>query len=422
MIWYWTGNLVILASIAFLCYKKLNYPFTQPFFYPALILKLLAGIGVGLIYTYYYRNGDTIRFQLLANQLSNLANGNLKDYFLFIIQGGPSHHYSTLLGLAEEPRTLYFVKILSLLNFITGGNYWLNSLYFSLSGFMGAWFIIYSLSGIGQKYFLPAYIPFALFPSIVFWSSGVLKESIAFFCMGLMTFIFLDFYINRKGGIVSVILFLCAGWIYWNVKYYFVVILVICMLSVILTDIISSRINSKQLPFIMAMIFLILAFAGSFLHPNFSLGRIIGILHENHMKILTLSQNRNAVPFIPVYSPSLSLLINLPLALLAGLFMPLPFQGSGFLTIAPGLINLMVLLATMILIFRGIYFPRGRLRFLLYGLILYIITLATLLSYSTPNFGTLERYEVSYLPFYIFIILAGLWPRFRGSVFITEKT
>ncbi len=422
MIWYWTGNFIILSVIAYQCYKRLNYPFTKPFFFPALILKLLAGIGVGLLYIHYYHNGDTIRFQMLSNKLSGLADGNLKEYLLFVFHGGIHHPFSSVLGLNEEPRTLFFIKFLSLLNLITGGNYWLNALYLSFFSFIGAWLIIYSLSSIRQEFFLPAYIPFALFPSMVFWSSGVLKESLSYLCMGIMAFIFLDFYIKNRIGILSIILFLLMGWIYWNLKYYLVILMVVSMVSVLVSDTLSEKFNIKQIPVILGLVFAILIVAGTFLHPNFALNRIVGVLQENHMKIIALSHHKNTVPFIPVPSSAAGIFINLPVALFAGLFMPLPFQGSGLLTLAPGLINLIILLTTLLLTYRGIYFPQGKLKLLLFGSLIYIIILATLLSYSTPNFGTLERYKVSYLPFYIFIILEGIWPWFSGSAKLMEKT
>jgi hypothetical protein len=61
-------------------------------------------------------------------------------------------------------------------------------------------------------------------------------------------------------------------------------------------------------------------------------------------------------------------------------------------------------------------------RLLLTGAILYIFILSVMLSWSTPNFGTLERYKVSYLPVYVLILLAGVWPRLSAKFKLIQKT
>ena len=266
------------------------------------------------------------------------------------------------------------------------------------------------MSEINHQYFIPALISFTLFPSTVFWSSGILKESVAVFCLCILISVFLHYFLYKK--IKPVELFICIFliWVYWNIKYYLCAVLIITIVSVALTDIILNKYQWKKRLLLLCSINVLLFIIGSFIHPNFSLHKIISVLHDNHIKIIAISNQRNLVPFIHLKIPFYSFLINIPVSLFAGLFMPLPFQGNGLIAIAPGIINLFVLFATMALIYKKIILIGGRLRLLVYGLLLYISILAIVLTYSTPNYGTLERYKSGYLPLFIFIILAGLWP------------
>ena len=54
-------DLLILFWIAWWMYSKISGPM-RIIFWPALALKLLAGLAVGWIYFYYYGQGDTITY------------------------------------------------------------------------------------------------------------------------------------------------------------------------------------------------------------------------------------------------------------------------------------------------------------------------------------------------------------------------
>ncbi len=421
MIWYWTGNILVLALIIYFLAGKLNTPETQPFYFPALLLKLLAGLGVGFVYLYYYRQGDTLRFQELSLKLYELAGRDFHRYISFLFHSSPTMIQAYLPELSEEPRTLFFVKVLSLFDLLTNGNYWINSVYFSLLSFTGSWMIVLAVCRISRRLLFAALIPFALLPSMVFWSSGVLKESIAMFCFGMLVFLFIKNYLNRKFNYPDFILFVFIAVLYWLIKYYLVIVLIISMATVLTADVIETRFHRRINFPLFAGLFFLYILAGSFAHPNFSLLDFFKVLHNNHEEIIRISNKNSLIPFIPVKEAFGGFLINIPMALFAGLFMPLPLQGSSLITLGPGIINLLILFTTVMLLFKGVHFPEGNMKRLVYGAILYIFSLAVLLSYAAPNFGTLERYKISYLPLFLLLVLAGIWPWLSGRGKLIEN-
>ena len=234
----------------------------------------------------------------------------------------------------------------------------------------------------------------------------MLKESLAFACFGFIASVFLGYYDRRRISFPRLALLLFSGWIYWEIKYNAMIILVISMITILAAGRFHSKLMGWKSFSLTTGIFLLLSVLGSFIHPNFHLDRVLGVLQENHQFMIRISDSRNLIPFIPDQQPVSGFLLNLPISLFGGLFMPLPFQGKSLIALIPGFLNLIVLLLTLAMFFRKIKFPEGRDRILVHGIILYIITLTVMLAYSSPNFGTLERYKISYLPLFLSVVLS----------------
>jgi hypothetical protein len=337
----------------------------------------------------------------------------LKDpaaFIEFFVKGKLDHFSLELQTLSEEPRTLFFIRFLSLLNVITGGNYWLNSLYLSTLSFSGTWLIIKKLTDLNPQFLYPALISWAFFPTVIFWSSGILKESLAMLCFGVVIVIFLDILFLNKWNIWRVILLAVFIWVFWHLKYFVVALLGAASAAVAVSIIIQNRFKVARGEIICIFSFFILLLCAAMLHPNLHPTRILSVLFENHQQILAISRPGSTVPYFHTGSGYADFFINIPVFLFAGLFMPLPFQVKGLIALLPGVLNLFVLFLTMVLIYKKIKLPSGKSGIIVSGMLLYVLISSVLIAYSTPNFGTLERYKVSYLPVYLFLILAALPP------------
>ena len=109
------------------------------FYYPAVVLKIIAGWLVGLVYLFYYPGGDTRNHFQNAKALSEFAFRSYDNFFSVYINGD----YTNVQGFIydNQPRSAFLCKIIGLVNVLTGNNYWLTSVYFSLFSFSGLWFL-----------------------------------------------------------------------------------------------------------------------------------------------------------------------------------------------------------------------------------------------------------------------------------------
>jgi len=204
---------VILHSllILFLIYKlyqKIGKGPISRFYYPAIFFKISAGIGIGWVYLYYYQLGDTLLYHHAASYLADQALAEPQIYLKAIF----NQEGAIINGNSEfenQPRAFLTVKILSVIHIITYKNYWLSTIYFSLFSFYGFWMLTTKLVIIYPKLTYAAIIAFLFFPSVVFWSSGITKESLS---LGAMTFLVaskrsnLDSFINFTASKLKVLL------------------------------------------------------------------------------------------------------------------------------------------------------------------------------------------------------------------------
>lgn len=164
---------------------------------PVLFLsKILGGLALFFIYTYYYTDRETadiFKFYDSGLQLREAAEKN------------PEHRLSLLTGMNDEINNLYIDKIKNwkrpfsktmlnenrmlirahcMLSYISFKNYHLHNILFCFLSFLGAWWLVKSMSVWLDKKWLYLFCLLLLFPSAILWSSGLLKESVLLFCIG----------------------------------------------------------------------------------------------------------------------------------------------------------------------------------------------------------------------------------------------
>ena len=153
------------------------------------------------------------------------------------------------------------------------------------------------------------------------------------------------------------------------------------------------------------ILFLVVCFGVTLIHPNFYLERFLQVLASNYHEFIQLSSPGNLVHY-DLQPTWWSVIYNSPLAISSGLFRPFIWEASNVLQVIVSIENLFVLTLTLAALFRLPSLKSSSYRLLIFSSIVYILILCLFLALSTPNFGTLARYKVGFQPFLIFILLA----------------
>ncbi len=398
--------------------SQYNDPLLPRLFLAGVTSKPFAGTPLGLVYPYYYPySGDTFRFHQDASLLANWGKNHPVDYLQFVVSGAiPPSPVLNKLSLASEPRALIFAKLVSIIHIFTRNNYWLSGLYFSLFSFLGAWNIAYTLSQLYPARRWTAFISFLFFPSVIFWTSGLLKESLSMGIIGFTGGLMLK-YETRSISLKNVpeagkaLLLLAGLGILWQIKYYYFAILVACLTAALLAEALIRKLRIRPVIHqcllfegILVCLLLLATLSHPSLYPSYFLPSVI----QNHDAHITAHQANTPITY-PDLQPTIpSFLFHSGQALVAGLFRPFIWEAANPLQLVAAIENTLLLVITLVAAIKLFQFklPVPANFILVLATFHFIIMLVVLLALSAPNFGELNRYRTVVLPFFSYLLLS----------------
>jgi hypothetical protein len=202
-----------------------------------------------------------------------------------------------------------------------------------------------------------------------------------------------------------------ALWILWNLKYYYAAVFIPVVVTAFSIHVFIGpkfklqRARSEMIAW--TIMFVVLLFTVSLLHPNFYPQRFLEVVAMNYEAFETISAPNDMIHFHNLKATPTSMLSNAPWALLSGLFRPFIWESGNALQLFLAIENtiLVILLVTALPAIKTVGNSPERL--LILSLIIYIVLLCVFVTLSTPNFGTLARYRVGYLPFFAFLVMCN---------------
>lgn len=394
-------NFLLLALATVVVYKKFRT--ANPWlFWLALSMRMVGAVALGLVYKKYYKVGDTWSFFSDAVQLSQLAKNDLVNYFTFLWNEGAVPEI--LDKLVSSDRSVLLVKFASLFALLSNDNYWIACLYFSMISFAASWFLFFTIQKSFPELSSAAAVAVLFFPSIVFWSSGLVKETIALAALYLITAKLLRYLVSQKLLVWDILFLLIAFYLLWGLKYYWAALYGAVCIATVVTFFLKrkSAIKPIWLHGIWLLIFVFIVALATLTHPNFYVHRLVEVVVDNNQQFVHLSKPGNYIAYVGLDATWWSLCVNAPIALFSGLFRPLVWEANGLMGWFAAIENLflMILFVWWIMVRKKLSWD------VLLPILVYSITLAIFLALSTPNFGTLSRYRIGFLPFFVFALSA----------------
>lgn len=403
--WIIAVHSCIISGIIFLWYHKTRSSRLACWFLPALSLKIACGWLIGGLYLYYYSGGDTWNYFTDGVALAEFA----RTTSFSNIFSGENTDITDELIYANQPRALLMSRIVGVGCLLTLNNYWLISTYFSLLSFGGVWFLVQTFNKFFPRTQYAVGIAWLAYPTFVFWSSGILKETIAVGLISVLAALTVRFYYRSVDQIALFVLsWLLTAVLLWLLKYYYAAVLVPLSLAIILARLIPhSRFSivAKTM-----LLFILLTFAATLLHPNLKVDRILNVIVQNHDTFIHISRADAVISFHHLKPTLTSFLRNSPLAVFSAWYRPLLFDMNTSLAQIAGLENCLLFVLSMVTLWKvkktGI--SEGDERLWIVVILLYSVLLGGLLAISTPNFGTLIRYKAAFSPFLLYLVLCPL--------------
>lgn len=326
------------------------------------------------------------------------------------------------IGYFADAGNFMVIRITALLCFITFGKYMAINLFFSMIAFTGVW----KLYRFFCEQYPQLYKQFALailyLPTFTFWSSGILKEPLVISALGWLTYSLYQLAYKKRNVIKNTIRIFISIYIFSVVKVYIIISYLPAFIIFLLLKnamLVKNKLGKILLVmiFISGSIFAFVQFSDTMIG---SLGKYAGDnlaegISARQENFNTQSKEAEGSFFSlgVTFDGTVSSLVKMaPAALVATLFRPFLWESRNVSTLLSSLESLAIMLLTLIVIVKvGIWKFCGSI--VKYPIILYCfffsMVFAIFVGATTLNFGTLVRYKIPAMPFYVISLLLILY-------------
>ncbi|MFH0865262.1 MAG: hypothetical protein V1904_03655 [Bacteroidota bacterium] len=379
------------------------------------ILKILAGIAMSLIYTYYYcdrSTADIFKYFDDSKIMFDALHKKPEDYFrmLFGISNNNAYFDETYYkvmnnwyrvfesNIYNESHTI--IRLNALLRIFSFGYFNVHTVFLcflSLTGLVGMYkAAIKFIVGKNKELIFGIF----LLPSVVFWGSGVLKEGLLFFGLGMLICHF--FRIIEKFRMIPFLWIIISAFLLYYTKFYVFAI----ALPILIAHFWISKTNEKFILLKYFTVFTIYIFIGINFHyiiPGFDVLNIL-VLKQHDFIGLARYMNSGSLIEIPLLSPDIwSFIKYSPVAFYNTLFRPYIFEADSLLIFVAALENLLILIFIFLAF---LFFDKKQIHKSIFFVCLFtVIFMFVLTGLITPVIGAMVRYKVPALPFLMTMLI-----------------
>jgi hypothetical protein len=415
------------------------------YFIYGIVLKMIATIIFGLVIQYYFKGGDTNRYYVALLDLKKAVNddpANLLHIYgnIQLTPDNPVAQYifSDKLGdnLGYMVKTSNFMVPRSgmLFSYVFGNSYTALSMCYSFFAFWGCWKSFNVFASLYPHVRKGLAICVLFFPSVVYWGSAITKDSICVGSLGLFVYSFYQLFFQKKSFALHIASMVIWGAVLFFTKPYLLLGL-IPALSLWYFLKVNRSIKDKGIRYL-SFATLLAIISGSIIFLiqfmlNLEFLELDKYKAENIAQYATSSQEGYNLAGgsnfnIGTLDGSLGSLVSMfPKAVNATLFRPYIWEVNSPIMLISALESLLIfclfiygLVKLGFKKFFGSIFSSPVLIFMF----VYSFFLSGLVAITTNNFGSLVRYKIPVMPFFLamIIILVAQVPGVKKNKIISK--
>jgi hypothetical protein len=379
------------------------------------LLKIISGLGLSLIYTYYYTDrlyADCFKFYDDSKVIYDLFFTDKKIFFQFMFglphdnnaymdYSNVMHNWWNRYNLYNENRTI--IRLNVAIRFISLGYYQVHNVFFCFLSFTGliaiAKLFLKELKDFKKLVFFFVF----LFPSVLFWGSGVLKDGLILFCSGTALYFIDEFCADTNKKVSGLILSICFLILLLFVKVHVFFIFLPCYLAYALS--IKNRKHILLKFSIVSVLFFIFLLSVPLFSRNIN---FLQYLVTKQSEFISLAQEVKAGSVIyihPLHPNIWSLIQNSPMAFYNTMFRPNLLDSHSPFILLSALENIFIICFGIV---AALSIAKNKIIItpMLCFSVIYVSALFVLVGLITPVMGAIVRYKIQGVPFLFFIFLA----------------
>lgn len=413
---------IVLAIVYAIAYKirDKKYPRKHPwhkYFIPALTLKIVGAIFIGLVYAYYYKGGDTFHFFHHARIINSAADESFVKWInlLFHIPDatdGAYYNYISQMEWYKDTASYTVASFAAFFSFFTLNTYLPAAVLFAFFSFFGVWALFRAFALNFPQYLKPIAIVTLFIPSTFIWGSAIFKDTVCLFGLGWLTYGTFRLLIQKDFSVKNIILTVLSFMLIARVKMYILLGFMPALLIWILF-LYSKNIKNKGTRILVKLFFVGVAVAAFLIFVQ-RFGKELGKYSLENIAT-TAEVNRGWISYMSTvddgsgydlgnFDPSIGgMLVKMPAAINVTLFRPYLWESKKVIVLLSALEAFLFLFLTLKILFVvGVkrtwttITTDPTIQFCL----IFSLIFAFAVGISTYNFGALSRYKIPCLPFY----------------------
>lgn len=418
--------LFIIYSLAFII-KELKYTDDARFkkyFLPGLTVKILGVLAFDFIYVFYYNGGDTVAYYQLSQGLYEsfffrplaaiqvlFANAGQSNYYIDDITRSMHHFFG-------ESGTFMVLKICAIFNLLTYNSFVATSLLFAFVAYLGLWAMYRVFIRVYPNMQKSMAVAVLFMPSVAFWGSGVMKDSIAMACLGGLLYGLYHLFIVRKKLLFSLLLIPICFHFVLAIKAYIIMAFVPAFAYWVVA---YYKQKVTDIPLKVATFLVVLLIGGALIYQTrYMLGSVGNALFAKFVSMamgfqgwhgMLAEQGSSGYSFGEIDFTIPGILSKFPQSVVVTLFRPYLYEVRNPVMLLTAIESTAVLLITSYLLFKtriiGIFKVLNKHPFAIFCLI-FTLLFGFAVGFTSYNFGALARYKIPCLPFYA-AFLAIVW-------------
>lgn len=390
----------------------------------AFFIRMFGSVAYSMLVQYYYGYGDSFMYYYGSNFITDQLGKDFSNISYFLVSGKEAEdwynfvvgdiNYSGYFGI---PSAFIIMKISAILSYLSFNKFIIISLFFGFFSFAGQWKLFMVFDEINKQQYRKLLAYAVLYtPSIWFWGSGLMKDSLCIGSIGFIISILYSFFIKKKFSISNLVFLVILIYAVSVIKSYIASIFFISIGALLFSFLVNKV---KNLVFRIGL-FILLILVSIVIITTFNLSTQINELKEesvaqresnryNYQAAIEDSENSQGGIESAELDPSIvGLLLRSPGIIFNCLFRPFLWESRKIIILFTALESLLLLFCTIFLLVKMKIVDFYRLIFRNhYIFFCFVISMlfALIIGFTTFNFGTMIRYKIILLPFYYFMLV-----------------
>jgi hypothetical protein len=390
----------------------------QRYLVKGMFFKLAMALFLALFIYFAYGFGDTMSYFREAMEIRQFISDGKADFGILFKDLEYARDNYDIIGGAESG---WFVeKITLILSYAGFGSFLATTMLFAVLAYAGMFRMFEAFADMMPEWHFRVAIIVLFFPTVVIYGSGILKDTICISALGWIVYYSHLIFIKRKMklrylfviGLCSALIIIVKVYILAAFIIPFLMFVVINMLKTIKNKFVRRIIQ----PIILGVI-VILYFALSqqiqLLLGYYATEKLVENVAEQQKNYKAMEGESGSFFEIGPMEKSISGLIKkTPAGIVATLYRPFIWESKNIMMLFSAIESFLISLFTLYVIFKTGIFKFLHFVFsdpFVFLCIFFSLLFAAFVGVSTLNFGTLGRYRIPILPFYLAGLLYSLY-------------